>query len=116
MERLLEALSHPLRLRIVVSLLRHGPQTQGALVARLSEEKGTVSKHVKVLLDAGLLGRDRPRGSCYVVRDEATLRVLRAAADLATAIASAEAEAAERGAREVGRLGLRSLGPREEAG
>jgi DNA-binding transcriptional ArsR family regulator len=51
----LRALAEPNRLHIV-ELLRHGPRPVGDLVRRLRLRQPQVSKHLRVLSDAGLVG------------------------------------------------------------
>ena len=51
----LRALAEPNRLHIV-ELLRHGPRPVGDLVRRLRLRQPQVSKHLRVLGDAGLVG------------------------------------------------------------
>src|SRR5882724_2809427 len=49
-----EALADPVR-REILSLLRQGEQSAGALVAALSLPQPSVSKHLKTLREAGLV-------------------------------------------------------------
>ena len=51
---LLSALAEPNRLRIV-ELLREGPRPVGEIAARLELRQPQVSKHLRVLTDAGLV-------------------------------------------------------------
>src|SRR5271167_4709378 len=51
----LRALAAPNRLHII-ELLRHGPRPVGDLVRRLRLRQPQVSKHLRVLSDAGLVG------------------------------------------------------------
>jgi DNA-binding transcriptional ArsR family regulator len=51
----LRALAEPNRLRIV-ELLRHGPRPVGDVAHRLRLRQPQVSKHLRVLSDAGLVG------------------------------------------------------------
>ncbi len=54
MESVLTALAEPNRRRIV-DLLRDGPRPVGQIVERLSLRQPQVSKHLRVLSDAGLV-------------------------------------------------------------
>lgn len=49
------ALAEPSRLRIVDLLLKGGPMTVGDIAERLEIRQPQASKHLKVLLDAGLV-------------------------------------------------------------
>jgi DNA-binding transcriptional ArsR family regulator len=51
-----KALAHPLR-RGIVERLAHGPTTIGAATGAFGVSKPTISKHVKVLEDAGVVVR-----------------------------------------------------------
>jgi ArsR family transcriptional regulator len=75
----LKALAHPARLRIVEVLAARGTCICGEIVEVLPLAQATVSQHLKVLKDAGLLQGtiDGPR-SCYCL-DPAALRNLRRA-------------------------------------
>lgn len=57
-------LSEPMRVRILDSL-RDGEASVGELAARLDTSQQNVSKHLKLLTDAGVVGRDR-RGTSSV--------------------------------------------------
>jgi ArsR family transcriptional regulator len=63
---LAKALAHPVRVRILRILLARTSCTCGEVVAELPLAQATVSQHLKILKEAGLvLGRvDGPR-SCY---------------------------------------------------
>ncbi len=67
----LRALGHPVRLSILRRLASQGqnPCCCGDVTESLPLAQSTVSQHIKVLLDAGLIER-RPRGTrnCYTVR------------------------------------------------
>ena len=75
----LKALAHPARLRIVQVLAARGTCVCGEIVDVLPLAQATVSQHLKVLKDAGLLQGtfDGPR-SCYCL-DAAALSELRRA-------------------------------------
>jgi len=51
------ALSDPTRLAIVERLLRHGEHTAGEIAEPFAMSKPAISKHLKVLEDAGLIER-----------------------------------------------------------
>lgn len=60
-------LADPLRLRILM-LLRHGQKNVSELTAQLSASQSNVSRHLRLLGDAGLVGR-KQRGNrvyCFV--------------------------------------------------
>jgi DNA-binding transcriptional ArsR family regulator len=63
--RVLAAMAHPLRWRLIDVLKVDGPATASALAERTDQRVGNVSHHVRVLADAGLveeapeLARDR---------------------------------------------------------
>jgi DNA-binding transcriptional ArsR family regulator len=54
MQAILSALAEPNRLNIV-ELLREGPRSVGEIVARLSMAQPQVSKHLRVLSEAGVV-------------------------------------------------------------
>lgn len=72
-----KALSHPARLAILQTLAQRGVCVCGEVVDVLPLSQATVSQHLKVLREAGLIRGevDGPR-SCYCI-DESTLRELR---------------------------------------
>lgn len=55
--RALAALAHPDRARLMDALAVDGPSTTGGLAAALGVATGSVSHHVRVLTDAGLVER-----------------------------------------------------------
>ena len=63
--RVLAAMSHPVRRRLLDALTADGPSTVGMLAARTGQAVGNVSHHLKVLAQASLveevpsLARDR---------------------------------------------------------
>jgi DNA-binding transcriptional ArsR family regulator len=71
-----KALSHPARLAILEVLARQETCVCGALVDELPLAQATVSRHLKVLKDAGLIQGevDGPR-SCYCLDREAVERL-----------------------------------------
>jgi DNA-binding transcriptional ArsR family regulator len=76
--RLSKALGHPARVKILRVLVRRTTCICGEFVDELSLAQSTVSQHLKVLKDAGLIRGDvdGPR-SCYCIEPR-TLRRLRA--------------------------------------
>ena len=76
-----KALAHPARVAILRTLAARRTCVCGEIVAVLPLAQATVSQHLKVLREAGLVKgeTDGPR-SCYGL-DEATLRRVRAAMD-----------------------------------
>ena len=78
---LLKALAHPARLRIVDVLAARGTCICGEIVDVLPLAQATVSQHLKILKDAGLLQGtlDGPR-SCYCL-DPTAVRELRRVLD-----------------------------------
>jgi ArsR family transcriptional regulator len=77
---LCKALGHPARVAIVRHLAsRRGTCTCGEIVAQLPLAQSTVSQHLKVLKDAGLIVGDvEPPRVCYCL-DERTLDELKRA-------------------------------------
>jgi DNA-binding MarR family transcriptional regulator len=70
--RALASLAHPDRARLVDALTVDGPSTTSALARRLGLATGSVSHHLTVLVDAGLVqrsdpGTDRRRSSWRLV-------------------------------------------------
>jgi len=80
---LARALSHPARVAIVRHLAAHGTCVCGQIVDLLPLAQATVSQHLKVLKEAGLVQGevDGPR-TCYCVNPEAVRRFQSLAAEL----------------------------------
>jgi len=74
--RLAKALAHPARVAILRRLLAHGECVCGEIVSGLPLAQATVSQHLKVLKEAGLIQGevDGPR-MCYCVNPKAVKRV-----------------------------------------
>jgi ArsR family transcriptional regulator len=74
--RLAKALAHPARVAILRRLLAHGECVCGEIVSGLPLAQATVSQHLKVLKEAGLIQGevDGPR-VCYCVNRKAVKRV-----------------------------------------
>ncbi|HEX2467595.1 MAG TPA: metalloregulator ArsR/SmtB family transcription factor [Solirubrobacterales bacterium] len=68
-------LAEPMRIKLL-DRLREGDATVGELVAATSSSQQNVSKHLRVLLDAGFVGR-RQEGNFahYSVADESVFRL-----------------------------------------
>jgi len=76
-----KALAHPARLAILQFLAEKGTCVCGEVVEILPLSQATVSQHLKVLLQAGLItGRVDGQNSCYCLNTEEIAR-LRANAD-----------------------------------
>jgi ArsR family transcriptional regulator len=74
--RLAKALAHPARVAIVRLLIRRGDCICGAIVDELPLAQATVSQHLKVLKEAGLVRGeiDGPR-VCYCIDPKGLERV-----------------------------------------
>lgn len=59
--RLLRAMAHPLRLRLIGTLRMDGPATASMLARRLSESSGATSYHLRILAKYGFIEDDRER-------------------------------------------------------
>lgn len=83
---ILQALAHPNRIRII-EYLRKGPQCNCELGPALGLEQSNLSRHLKILVQAGILTswRDGLRVN-FKVADQRIARIL----DLAAAIAKQE--------------------------
>ncbi|WP_132032962.1 ArsR/SmtB family transcription factor [Aquabacter spiritensis] len=72
----LKALAHPARLKVLAHLARSRTCQCGAIVAGLPLAQSTVSQHIRILCDAGLVrGSESPR-ACYCI-DRDALAALR---------------------------------------
>ncbi|MBZ9655115.1 ArsR/SmtB family transcription factor [Phyllobacterium lublinensis] len=82
--RVLAALAHPTRLRIVRQLACLDASCCKDIVAQLDLAQSTVSQHLKILVDAGLV-RYRPAGqsSRYSIQPEAFAQVASLVSDMA---------------------------------
>ena len=67
--RVFKALGHPSRLMIVDSL-QAGPKHVAELVALVGHEYATVSRHLAVLREAGIIAEDRKEGKLVFYRLE----------------------------------------------
>ncbi len=71
-----KALGHPARIAILRILLEHGQCVCGSIVERMPLAQATVSQHLKVLRDAGLIRGDiDPPRVCYCIDTEAMKRL-----------------------------------------
>jgi DNA-binding transcriptional ArsR family regulator len=61
--RMLRALAHPLRMRMIDLLQADGPATATGLGTRVGESSGTTSWHLRQLAEAGLVEEDSERGN-----------------------------------------------------
>jgi ArsR family transcriptional regulator len=74
--RLAKALGHPARVAILRLLLERGDCQCGVIVDRLPLAQATVSQHLKVLKDAGLIrGEIDPPRVCYCVNPRSIQRL-----------------------------------------
>jgi len=72
-----KALSHPARLAILQTLSRRGSCICGEIVDLMPLSQATVSQHLKILKDAGLItGEIDGQRSCYYINTE-TMREVR---------------------------------------
>ena len=80
---LAKAIGHPARIRILRLLLEQQACVAGAIVERLPLAQSTVSQHLKVLREAGLVSAcaDGPR-VCYCIDPHAIARLKALVADL----------------------------------
>jgi DNA-binding transcriptional ArsR family regulator len=62
-ERAVQALSSPLRVRLLRILRTDGPATASGLAKRVGESSGLTSYHLRYLADAGLVEEDADRGT-----------------------------------------------------
>ncbi len=94
--RLAKALAHPMRVRILALLLSRQSCSGGEIFDDLPLAQSTVSQHLKVLKEAGLVGYE-PRGTrgCYWVQADAL-------AELAGAVGALLGEAEARGTAGLG--------------
>jgi DNA-binding transcriptional ArsR family regulator len=61
--RMLRALAHPLRMRMLELLQADGPATATGLGKRVGESSGTTSWHLRLLAEVGLVEEDSERGN-----------------------------------------------------
>ena len=72
-----KAISHPARLAILQTLARRGVCVCGEIVDEIPLSQATVSQHLKILKNAGLItGEIKAQSSCYCI-NTGTMRELR---------------------------------------
>jgi ArsR family transcriptional regulator, arsenate/arsenite/antimonite-responsive transcriptional repressor len=75
--RVLHALAHPTRMSIMQALVREKRgMAAGEIAARLAQKQSTLSSHLAVLLQVGLVDADRDGRKVIYSRDAAALRTL----------------------------------------
>jgi len=81
--RLAKAVGHPVRVHILRFLIEAGECQCGLIVDRLPLAQATVSQHLKVLKDAGLVhGEIDPPRVCYCVNPDVLQRLKNLIGDL----------------------------------
>ena len=65
--KIMKAMAHPTRLFIVDDLIRNGPRCVRTLTQMVGADMSTVSKHLALLKEAGIV-RDQKRGSMVYYR------------------------------------------------
>jgi ArsR family transcriptional regulator len=84
--QLAKALGHPARVAIVRMLAEGGECVCGDIVSRMPLAQATVSQHLKVLKQAGLIqGEIDPPRVCYCIDPEAVKRLQTLVADIGAA-------------------------------
>jgi ArsR family transcriptional regulator len=78
----LKALSHPVRLQII-ELLKDGERNVGSIMKTLSIQQSSLSRHLTVLREAGIL-KSRQQGTViyYNIEDHNIFHVLRPIAEM----------------------------------
>ena len=78
----LKALAHPMRLQIV-ELLKSGERNVGSIIKALSIQQSSLSRHLTVLREAGIL-KSRQQGTViyYSIEDHDIFHVLRPIAEM----------------------------------
>ena len=78
----LKALAHPLRLAIIEQL-KNGETSVGQLVNKLEIEQSSISKHLSILRQVGILhSRQEKVTVFYNIRDQDIFKVLRPITDI----------------------------------
>jgi ArsR family transcriptional regulator, arsenate/arsenite/antimonite-responsive transcriptional repressor len=84
--QLAKALGHPARVAIVRMLAEGGECVCGDIVSRLPLAQATVSQHLKVLKQAGLIqGEIDPPRVCYCIQPETLKKLQTLVADIGAA-------------------------------
>ena len=65
----LRALAEPARLEVLRVLLTHGPLDVGSIAEQLPQERSVVSRHLRLLAEAGILIRHRRGRYCTYALD-----------------------------------------------
>jgi DNA-binding transcriptional ArsR family regulator len=121
MEKLLSALGHKDRLRIVVWLIEGGAARQVEICQRLASYRkkpvnpGEVSALLRPLLDTGILIRERPRGPIAIRDPQQLVRLLQATAGLSLTHAESGHSHAESDSDELRRALFRQI-PESDTG
>lgn len=90
-----DAMRHALRLRIVDRLSVGGMATPGELAEEFGESQQNVSKHLKTLMQAGLVDRRQDGSSAFfTIRDDAVVQIVRDVTALARRTLVARSESA----------------------
>jgi len=69
--KIFKALAHPSRLK-VVDALQEGPKNVAELVRLVKAEYATVSRHLSVLKEAGIIAEDRKQGNMIFYKLQVT--------------------------------------------
>lgn len=78
----LRALSHPVRLQII-EYLKNGEVTVGKLVQELRAEQSSLSRHLSILRELGVLSARQERKNVYYsLQDHDVFKILRPIAEL----------------------------------
>lgn len=97
----LKALGHPVRLAIVRALACRTPCSCGDFFDALPLAQSTISQHLKILKDAGLIGWKREgTRSCYWLEPQALAETNRALGAIAASASGASGAGPRRPARE----------------
>jgi ArsR family transcriptional regulator len=76
LSRLARGVAHPLRVRILRLLMRRGQCVCGDIVEEVPRAQSTVSQHLKVLKESGLIrGNVEPPRVCYCVDEDGVRRL-----------------------------------------
>jgi len=103
--KLLKPLADDTRLEVVLELLER-PATQKELGAYFGLPSGSMSRHLRELEGAGIVGRERAHGAYRVLHPRQTRALIEAAAGLADELAARHSATATRNARDIRKAGL----------
>ena len=74
----LKALGHPVRLRIITGLVRHGECNVNLIVEELQIPQSTISQHLGILKSKGIIeARKEGVKTCYRVVDQRVYDIIR---------------------------------------